>query len=241
MTHPLNLKWMRWIAACAYVLLTTLAGCASASDNTPAHLRFGAGPLPGDAQMYSFGVVQDPAYFESHIEHAQRYYGTVPKDRIWSITRAGSAPATMGGLRLYYPLSVRWQLKDGRQFILEDIDIAAIMRDYFKTNTILLQHQREGRERIHGDYNPSLVHEIRDDSLVIKWLLTINKTPMAIRLGPQGVNTKLQLVDEEIPVITLKGNPTSGIDFSKRWETRNFSRPVIVPAPLMTLKRAADV
>ncbi|MGE0332909.1 MAG: hypothetical protein AB7P37_19695 [Ramlibacter sp.] len=224
MIHPVKSAWTRWIAAWAYVLLTTLTGCASAGDSTPAHLRFGTGPLPGDAQMYSAGSVQDRDYYLSNIEHAQDYFGLFPAVRSWEDIGPVRAPAMLGGLRLYYPLSVRWQLKDGRQFILEDIDIAAIMRDYFKTNTILLQHQREGRERIHGDYNPSLVHEIRDDSLVIKWLLTINKTPMAIRLGPQGVNTKLQLVDEEIPVITLKGNPTSGIDFSKRWETRNFSK-----------------
>ncbi len=210
---------MRLLVILLYVLLVGLVGCATANDRTPSHLRFGDGPLPGDTSLYSFGTVQNREYYLKNVEHAQDYYGLFPAERLWSEIGPVRAPSSIGGLRVYYPLSVRWQLKDGRQFILEDIDIAAIMREYFKKNTILLQHQREGRQRTRGDGDPCLVHELQGDSLVIKWIVRLNHTPLDRRDKEMS-----KISEEEILVTTLKGNPTTGIDFSKRWEQRNFTK-----------------
>jgi hypothetical protein len=119
----------------------------------------------------------------------------------------------MNMLRVYYPLHVRWELKDGRQFILENIDVAAIMREYFKTHLLELPHQRDHRQRAEGDSDPSLVHEVRDDTLIIKWLIRINNTPLnERRISPP------RMTYEEFPVIELKGRSTAGIDFETRWE-----------------------
>lgn len=201
--------------------LMLLALTACASDRTSTAIKSRLTQLPGDAQTYSFGVVQNTEYFAEHIEFAQRDYSMGTADRIWFITRAGRAPSTIGGLRAYYMLSVRWQLKDGRQFILEDIDVGAIMRAFFATHSIVLQHQREGRAWMQGDYDPSLVHEIRGDSVAIRWLLTMNKTPMTVRLSARSATTtRMVFEEEEIPVIILKGRATGGIDFDKRYEAR---------------------
>lgn len=181
--------------------LTACAGSGSA--------RQPSAPLPGDAQFYSYGVSQSKENF-TNIQRAQSHIGLYTKQKTWQDIRPMRAPASINMLQTYYPLSVRWELKDGRQFVLENVDVGAIMREYFKTNRLELPHQREGRTPFEGDSDPSLVHEVRDDSVIIKWLIRTNRTPLALRrtLPPQTTY-------EEYPVIELKGNPTSGIDFEK--------------------------
>lgn len=125
----------------------------------------------------------------------------------------------MLSLYAYYPLHVRWKLKDGREFMLENIDIRAIMSDYFKNHEIQLQWQREGRARDRiGDSGPLLTHEVRDDTVRIKWVITTNHTPVNQRLTSTGAATRWIFTDEEYLVATIKGVPTSGIDFNKKWE-----------------------
>lgn len=125
----------------------------------------------------------------------------------------------MIGLQAYYPLHVRWKLKDGREFMLENIDIRAIMRDYFKTHDIQLQWQREGRPKAKsGDYGPLLAREVKDDTVRIKWVITTNHTPVNQRFTSSGAATRWVTTDEEHLVTTLQGVPTSGIDFNKQWE-----------------------
>jgi len=195
------------------ILALSLAACASTGP-----IRQSSAPLPGDAQYYSYGVSQSKENF-ANVARAQSDYTLYVDQRTWTDDKPGRAPATMNMLQIYYPLHVRWELKDGRQFILENIDVAAIMREYFKTHRLELQHQREGRPRDSvGDYGPSFVHEIRDDTVILKWLLTTNHTPVNERLKANGAATRWRLTEEEYPVIELKGRPTRGIDFEKRWE-----------------------
>ena len=114
-----------------------------------------------------------------------------------------------------------WKLKDGREFILEDIDLRGIMREYFKANDIKLQWQREGRPKAKvGDAEPLLTHEVKDDTVRIKWVITTNHTPVDMRILPSGAATKWQTTDEEYLVTTIHGKPTSGIDFNKTYETK---------------------
>lgn len=121
-------------------------------------------------------------------------------------------------LQMYYPLSVRWELKDGRQFIAENIDVRAAMQTYFKTHDIQLQWQREKRaSKSFGDYVPAFVHEVKDDGVVLKWLVTLNLTPVAQRFSATGAANKWHFKDEEYIVTTIQGTPTSGIDFDKKW------------------------
>ncbi len=127
----------------------------------------------------------------------------------------------MIGLQAYYPLHVRWKLKDGREFILEDIDVRAIMREYFKTNDIKLPWQREGRTKLESsDFDPLLTHAVKDDSLIIKWVIRTNSTPIAQRFLPSGAATKWDTSNEEYLVIAIPGRLTSGIDFNKTYESR---------------------
>jgi len=196
------------------LLLTTLGACAS---NPPGpSMQTERDYFPGGSQFYSYGVVQSKENF-ANVERAQSNYGMYTKQRSWLDDKVGRAPGYLNMLQAYYPLHVRWKLKDGREFILENIDIRSIMQEYFKTHDIQMQWQKEGRPRARsGDYDPSLVHEIKDDTVIIKWFLRINNTPVNERFDATGQVTRWKISDEEFIVTTLKGNPTSGIDF-ERW------------------------
>lgn len=204
---------MKFFLRIAFLLLAlSLSACATTSSMTQGH---GGDYLPGGAQFYSYGVSQSKENF-TNIERAQSYYGMYTKERWWSNIKPGVAPSSINALRSYYPLDVRWKLKDGREFVVEKIDIRVIMRDYLKTNDIKLPWQREGRPQIAiSDSDPALVHEIRDDTVIIKWLIRTNRTPVNERFTSSGAATRWTREDEEFLVATIKGKPTSGIDFEK--------------------------
>jgi hypothetical protein len=175
--------------------------------------------FPGGFWMYSWGIGQSKESLEN-VERSQYSYGGTSNRRTWAETAPGGRPsATMGGLQSYLPLHVRWKLKDGRELMLENIDVRSIMREYFKTHDIKLQWQRENRPKYRtGDYEPMLSYEVKDDAVLIKWIITINRTPPEQRLTPTGAATKSDTYDEFYPVAVIQGKPTSGIDFNKRFE-----------------------
>ena len=165
--------------------------------------------------MYSYGPGQTRENFEN-VEFAQYNYAVWPGRHWGAMGPQLSASANRIGLQSYYPLHVRWKLKDGREFILENIDTAAIMREYFTTHQLQLQWQKEGRLKAQvGDLGPLLAHEVKDDTVILKWVITFNLTPVAQRLTQTGAATKWEFRDDEYIVAVLKGQPTSGIDFNK--------------------------
>lgn len=193
------------------IALLTIQACASSHGRNSDALvesssggassevaRPGLAPIPGGYWMYSFGVSQKPEDLEN-IEVAQSYYGIWRDVRSWArITSGRRASATRGGLQAYYPLHVRWKLKDGREFIAEGIDVAAIMLKYFSARDLQLQWRREGRSaRAVGDAEPLLAHEVKDDGVILKWVITINRTPVQHRLTSTGAATKWDTYDEE--------------------------------------------
>ena len=191
-----------------------LVACASVGNGAGGRSP-GRDYLPGGVQFYSYGVSQSKENF-ANVERAQSYYALYTKQRTWTDITPGKASGVINMLQMYYPLDVRWKLKDGREFMLEKIDIRAIMRDYFKTHDIQMPWQKEGRPKARsGDSNPSLVHEIKDDTVIIKWWVITNQTPVAERFTPSGAATLWKRTDEEFIVTTIKGVPTSGIDFDK--------------------------
>jgi hypothetical protein len=118
-------------------------------------------------------------------------------------------------------MSFRWKLKDGREYMLESVNVAAIMQDYFKTHDIQLQWQKEGRpvDPIGDDTQPLLAVEFKNDEARLKWVIITNLTPVDKRILPSKAATKWEFSYEEFPVIAIKGQPTSGINFDKRFET----------------------
>ncbi|RYD66961.1 MAG: hypothetical protein EOP84_30850 [Verrucomicrobiaceae bacterium] len=214
-TYLLGEKMNRFVRRIALIFIALLLS-ACAHQNVPA--AQGRAPLPGDAQFYSYGISQSKENF-ANVARAQSHYALYSTERHWVDIQPFKAPAMINVLQAYYPLHVRWELKDGRQFILEDIDVTAIMREYFKTHRLKLQHQEESRARdAVGDYGPSFVHEIRSDSVILKWLLTTNHTPVNERLKTNGAANRWTLTEREFLVIELKGHSTEGLDFEKKWE-----------------------
>lgn len=207
---------LRWISLVGLTL--SLLACASGRGGSAAQ---GRDYFPGGSPDYAWGLSQKRDDF-AQVEKAQSYYGLYAKVRSWQyITTSSRASATIIGLQAYYPLHVRWKLKDGREFMLENIDIRAIMREYFKTHDIQLQWQREGRPKDKiGDSGPLLTHEVKDDTVRIKWVVYINRTPVDQRLTAKGAATKWDIAHEEHLVATLQGVPARGIDFNNWYEIR---------------------
>lgn len=203
------------------ITLTACAGGVPPTGSLDAALTVPSGRdyLPGGYWMYAWGIAQTKENF-ANVERAQSTYEIATKQRVWKNTEAGGRPsATMLGLQSYLPLHVRWKLKDGREFILENIDIRRIMQEYFKTHEIKLQWQIENRaqDRV-GDFSPMLSFEVKDEFVLIKWVITINKTPVSQRLTVSGAATRWDTFDQYYPVTTIPGKPTSNIDFSKQFE-----------------------
>jgi hypothetical protein len=71
-----------------------------------------------------------------------------------------------------------------------------------------------------GDYDPALQVGVKNDTVVIKWLLILNHTPPGQRLQASGAVNPWNTEREEHFVTAIKGRPTSGIDFSKTFEVR---------------------
>lgn len=210
------------LVACCLIGALLLSACASGSGGPGGGAAQGRDYFPGGSPDYAWGISQTKEDFVN-VEQAQSYSGLYSRQRTWqNISVSSRASATIIGLQAYYPLHVRWKLKDGREFMLENIDIATIMREYFKTHDLQLQWQREGRPKGKvGDSGPLLTHEVKDDTVRIKWVIYINRTPVDQRLTAKGAATKWDIAHEEHLVTTLQGVPTHGIDFKNWYEVRN--------------------
>jgi hypothetical protein len=207
-------RWLRlfWLA----LTLSLLQACASINPSQ----RLERVPIPGGV-YYSWGTVQKAEDF-ANVEIAQsrllRYSTDLGPWR--SIHAAKISSANVIGLQTYYPLQARWRLRDGREFILESVDQGALVRDYMKTHDVKPQWEREGRKFAAGDSSAILAHDIKDDTLRLKWVVRLNRTPVNERLQPGGAANPWTFEDEEHVVAVIKGMPTSGIDFTKINEPR---------------------
>lgn len=221
-------RCLRWVLL---PLFLGLAGCSVnqislGQDATPVPypgpVKPARAPIPGGYWMYAFGSGQKKENFED-VEIAQSDYGIWGFERNWiGLAPSRRAFGHISGLQLYFPLHVRWRMKDGREFILEYIDVPELMREYFKNKRIDLPWQREKRPKADiGDLSPTLAHEVKGDSLIIKWVITINRIPPMSRLTPEGKAVPFDTYDEEYIVAVIKGVPVTGLDFGKTREIRN--------------------
>jgi hypothetical protein len=203
-------RWLRrlWFA----VLLLLAQACASIGPSQRV-------PIPGGS--YDWGTAQKAENF-ADVDIAQSrliMYSADPGP--WQPIRSSMIVAhRVIGLRTYYVLQARWKLKDGREFVLETIDQGALVREYMKTHEVKLQWEREGRTFTVGDSFATLAHDIKDDTLRLKWVVTLNRTPVNERLQPGGAANRWTFEDEEHVIAVIKGVPTSGIDFGKIYDPK---------------------
>ncbi|MEZ5701896.1 MAG: hypothetical protein R3E42_07935 [Burkholderiaceae bacterium] len=150
--------------------------------------------FPGNSPYYSFGVAQSKENFVN-VSRAQVAKGLYLNQRTWGRFGPGMARNSNHAARLFPLLSALGTQEDGRQYILENIDVRSIMKEYFKDkgNDITLPWQREGRQRDRWEYDPALVYEVKDDAVRLKWLITDIKTPPSQRFLPSGATTKWDL------------------------------------------------
>lgn len=205
-------RWLRsfWIA----LLLSLLQACGSVNSTQRAERI----PIPGGS--YSWGTSQkledlgNVEIVQSRMLLHSDYTGP------WKEVLASRiAAARVSGLQSYFPMQARWRLKDGREFILKSVDQGALVREYMKTHQLKVQWEREGRDYAPGDADAKLTHDIKDDSLRLKWVITLNRTPVASRLKPSGAANLWMFEDEEHVVAVIKGVVTVGIDFTQKYDT----------------------
>jgi hypothetical protein len=205
-----------WILA-VFALMVGLSGCASdgvtrAMNGPPPR---GASILPGDSPWFSFGPYQKPENFVN-VERAQANLDARNADFVWAeLVASNYAHPRFNILGSYFPFDARWRLKDGREFILENIDVRTIANDFLQKSPIQLPWQRERRPRHSlGDYDPLLTYQVKDDTVLLIWVISTNKTPVDQRRAPSGAVTKWEIAKEEIFMAAIRGNPTVGIDFT---------------------------
>ncbi|MFA9263234.1 MAG: hypothetical protein ACEQSB_08000, partial [Undibacterium sp.] len=122
-----------WQKLATVFLITTwlvLSGCAAGSGknlgSSSTLLGQSRDYFPGGTGFYNYGQSQSKENF-ANVERAQSSYRMNAKERVWANITPNSRPfGNVIGLQAYYPLDVRWKLKDGREFILENIDVRAI-------------------------------------------------------------------------------------------------------------------
>lgn len=208
-----NIRRLAW--GLLLLAVSAVAACAQTQGQALA-----PAPFPGNYPSYAWGTAQLKENFEN-VEVAQWVPGLFKEMRTWgNIEPSVRHTGQIIGLGQYLPFSVRWKLKDGREFMLENIDTAAIMREYFKTHTIKLPWQEEGRPPAPRgtDPDPVLAHEVKNDTVIVKWIIRKNNTPLDLRFLPNGAATRWDMSRTELIVITIPGNPASGIDFNTRME-----------------------
>lgn len=205
-------RMIRGLAVALLALL--LQACASGN----ASRSIDRVPIPGGS--YSWGADQKAEDFID-VEIAQSNLNMYTANRrYWHrIVPTKLATASAGTLRAYYPMQVRWRLKDGREFILDSVDTEALVREYFKTHTMIRpQWEREGRSFTIGDAEPMLAYYIKGDAIHLKWLVEINRVPIRERLAPDGAARPWQFDIEAYPIATIKGVAANGIDFAKTYD-----------------------
>lgn len=218
----------KFLTSCAAITLgLSVAGCVA---NIPLPVRgdenifartVQTDIFPGRVSTYSFGSFQKTENFVN-VERAQSNDSPRNAAKVWvNLLPRKQAIGNLGNMQSYFPFDVRWKLKDGREFILENIDTRSISNDYLRRNPIQMGWQRENRTRHRvGDGSAILSFEVKDDTLLLKWVIRINRTPVDQRLSATGAATNWDVYDEEHLMATLKGNPTSNIDFNKTYEPR---------------------
>ena len=158
-----------------------------------------------------------------NVQRAQVAIPLLVTGRSWADVTAEKRPSgNLGNLRSYLKFDMRWKLKDGREFILENIDVRSYSMAYLNKNPLQLQWQRENRQRskFGGDFDPLLTYEVKDDAVLLKWVVRINYTPVNARFTQAGAATRWDVQYEEYIFATILGKPTSGIDFNKKYDPR---------------------
>lgn len=168
---------------------------------------------------YAWGVDQRAEDF-AEVEVAQSRLLMWQGSQMWAAIKPAKAVVTrVLGLQRYYRMQARWKLKDGREYILDSIDTDAIVRAYFNTHALIqAEWERESRSPTVGDDLPKLVHDIQGDTLRLKWVLEINRTPVYARLRVDGAANHWTTEREEHLITTIKGVPASGLNFSILYE-----------------------
>ena len=213
---PASLAASQPVRLMVAVCVLALSGCASHPLDFPMQNLTRDNPLPGDAVVYDWGLCQT-ATSAATIARAQKGYMWSGTRDVWHSVEPNSRPvATDIGLQRFYPLSVRWQLKDGRQFLLDKADLRPVMKTYFSQHSIVMPWQRENRRAKSKpmDSNPMLCVEVKDDGVLIKWVVVLSHLQEKSDPRSPGV-PDYKFSYEHYPVTTLKGQPTAGIDFEK--------------------------
>jgi hypothetical protein len=218
----------KFLTACLLALFL-LVSCSTTTQRDIHRHQFVEGMnvpdyILGGANGFCHGSKTDKAYVDATFEVAQGFFDTELHERRWRETygRSSGITCNSGPYYYFYTISARWKLKDGREFIIDRAETRPIIREFFKTQDVLMPWDREKRPR-KDDLNPGLVMEFREDHVQLYWWLKVIDTPVSerwksVRPRKEFPDFKWQMHDELYPIGIIKGVPTTGIDFDKRYE-----------------------
>lgn len=216
-------QWTRRVVvgSCAGLMVLAMTACASIG---PPWQSMQLHPVqrtltPGDAQFFAAGYSQDEEYFKSYVKRAQYAYLANGNDRVWQ-GLSGGISVLFGAQTWPAPFSVRWELKDGRKFMVDFIDSSAYAAEFRSRMWVPLQHHRENRQRVDWDGSPQLMVEVWEDMAFLKWHIRLNLTPPSQRMPavPYHQAKPNNYTFEEYVIAKVKGREVSYINFDDRWE-----------------------
>lgn len=177
--------------------------------------------FPGGLPHYTIGTGQTYENFVN-VERMQEYIRSDRSEVRWVATQPRRvAAAVYVGATDYLQMGARWKLKDGREFVVDPIDVQKIANEYLSRNPIKLQWQVENRRRATGDGTAILSIEVKDDSVIVKWTVEFNTIPVDQRFHKGGGGaTQWKFTHEDLIMAVIPGVPTKDINFAARRELR---------------------
>ncbi len=178
------------------------------------------GLVPGDALVFGVAIGQDWEYFRSKVKRAGFTFEFTEHPRYWMDFRYRLPWGPDSGSSQLVPISVRWELVDGRKFIAENVDVASFAGQAYDRVALTTQYFRWLRDKGFAPLFPRLSLEVWEDLMILKWELRINLAWRADGRHAESLeeNIESQFADVAYVIAKVKGQPAPQLDFSRRFE-----------------------
>lgn len=113
------------------------------------------GFVPGGWSQYGFFVGQDWEYFNTHVRQAQFTFEFKEFPRFWMDFREGLLGSPRATIKGFFPMSFRWEMRDGRKFIADFVDIQRSSNESAQRINVPVQFMREQPRENHSKFFPN--------------------------------------------------------------------------------------
>lgn len=169
---------------------------------------------PGKKIWHRTGYLVNREHLSSAVERAQFCMCFPGAPMVWREVGADDRPdSDEVGVMSPSHLYLRWQLKDGRKFRVDEVDIDALILENVGSHPFISKewsvYSSDGDDPIH----PSLAYEIHEDSLIFRWIVYKKEK----RVGrSDATKLALEIIGKSRPIATLKARMLKRINFNQR-------------------------